>query len=71
MKWIECDNTNKLPVGEWLVKIDRERDPYHIAVVTKQTADGHKMIIIGNHFDFDMGKLIAYTDFERYEPTKG
>lgn len=68
MKWIACDDYKKLPVGEWLVKIDVIREPYHIAFVTEETGDGHKMVTVGGHFSFDMGNLIAYSAFERYEP---
>lgn len=68
MKWIACDDYKELPVGDWLVKIDKDRKPYNIAVVTEGTSDGHKMIIVGNNFSWDMGDLIAYSAFERYEP---
>ena len=67
MKWIELDDYKKLPVGDWLVRIDKDRKPYHVASVTKNK-EGHKLIIVGSHFSFDMGALIAYTKFDRYEP---
>jgi hypothetical protein len=68
MEWIECDDYEKLPNGEWLVHIDKSRKPYHVAVVT-QNNDGHKIIIVGSHFSWDMDQLIAYTSFEPYEPS--
>ena len=67
MEWIECDDYKKLPFGDWLVRIDKDRKPYHVACVTENNS-GSKMIIVGNHFSFDMGQLIAYTSFEPYEP---
>lgn len=66
MNWIELDDYKKLPDGEWLVKIDDSRNEYHIASVSSKTGDGHKMVIVGSHFSFDRGKLIAYSAFERY-----
>ena len=66
--WIECDDWKSLPVGTWLVKIDKERKPYHIADVFLNTHND-KIIIVGGCFYFDMGKLIAYTCFEKYEPS--
>jgi hypothetical protein len=68
MEWIECDDYEKLPNGEWLVKIDDDEFPHVIAYVTDKTGDGHKMIIVNGHFSMDMGQLIAYTSFEPYEP---
>ena len=65
--WQECSDWKDLPEGDWLVKIDNGRKPYHIANVTTKTAHGHKMIIVGNHFHFDMGNIIAYSPFDRYE----
>ena len=67
MKWIECDNYEKLPIGEWLVKVEDDRHGYHVANVAKNSSD-QKLIIVGNHFDFDMQDLIAYSEFDRFEP---
>ena len=67
MKWIELDDYKKLPVGDWVVKVDDSRHKYHIANVTKNSG-GQKLIIVGNHFDFDMQDLIAYSEFDRFEP---
>ncbi|TNE83542.1 MAG: hypothetical protein EP323_00360 [Gammaproteobacteria bacterium] len=68
MAWIECHDWSDLPEGEWLVKITKVRNPYHIASATTKTGAGHKMIIVGNCFHFDMGEIVAYSPFVRYEP---
>lgn len=66
IKWIKCDAWKDLPVGTWLVRIAKEKSPYHIAeVILNEQKD--KIVIVGGSFYFDMGELLAYTDFERYE----
>ena len=65
-KWIKCDDYKKLPIGEWLVKINKDRNPYHIACVTENSG-GSKIVIVGSYFSWDRGDLIAYTAFEKYE----
>lgn len=67
MDWKKCDNWKDLPEGTWLTKMNSDYRPYNIAEVTTKTGDGHKMIIVGNHFHWDMGKLIAYTAFPEYD----
>lgn len=64
--WIPCTNWKDLPVGDWLVKVDKDRKPYHVANVFLNNA-GDKMIIAGGRFYFDVGELIGYADFSRYE----
>ena len=66
MDWIACDKWDDLPVGEWLVKISKDRKPYHIAVAS-ENRNSSRVVIVGNHFHFDMGDIIAYTGFDRYE----
>ena len=62
VSWIKCDSWEDLPVGTWLTKIDKERKPYNVAEVGKNS-QGDKIIIVGNHFSFDMGNIIAYAKF--------
>ena len=65
MKWKTCDNWDDLPEGSWLVKTGNIRRPYHIADM-KINPNGGKVVIVGNHFSWDMGKIIAYTPYEKY-----
>ena len=67
VSWIECDDWSKLPVGDWLVKINKDRKPYHVASVTKSDNNSSKIIVVGNHFSWDMGAVIAYADFNKFE----
>lgn len=64
--WIPCTDWESLPDGAWLVKIDNERKPYHIANVATNTQKS-KIIIVGSCFHWDMRSIIAYTAFERYD----
>ncbi len=68
--WKECDKWEDLPDGTWLTKDDTERKPYNITTVTSKTGDGHKMVIVGNQFSWDIGKLIAYVAFQKYDGRK-
>ena len=67
MRWEPLNDWKKLPEGDWLVKITKDRKPYHVASVSRNTGDGHKIIIVGNHFHWDMGDLIAYSPFAPYD----
>ena len=60
-EWVPCNKWNELPVGTWLVKVDRDSDKYHIAY------SNLTITIVGGHFEFDMGNIVAYTGFEPYE----
>jgi hypothetical protein len=64
--WIPCTDYNELPLGAWIVKIDKDRKPYNIAVVSENDRK-QRIVIVGNHFSWDMGNLIAYSGFEPYE----
>lgn len=64
VRWIKCTNWDDLPDGEWLVKIENDRKPYHVAYAGGSHPS--RIIIVGNHFSFDMGNIIAYTGFEKY-----
>jgi urease beta subunit len=48
------------------VKINKERKPYNVAEVADR-GEGERIIIVGNHFHWDMGSLVAYTEFEPYD----
>lgn len=63
--WTPCDDWGLLPDGEWLVKVDNERKPYHVA--NAFTNPSGKIVIVGGMFSFDAGNLIAYSPFGRYE----
>ena len=60
--WVVCTSWDDLPMGTWLVKIGEK---YHVAQVTK-SASGVRLVVVGNHFSWDMGDVIAYYDFEKY-----
>ena len=64
--WTKCDDYEKLPAGDWLVKIDDDIHPYHIANVTVNKM-GSKLIIVGSYFAWDRGDLIAYTTIDTFE----
>lgn len=70
MCWMPCTAWKDLPIGSWLVKIDKDRKPYNVAEVSKN-AQGDRMVIVGNHFSWDMGDIIAYTPFGKYEDGLG
>ena len=65
MNWIICKSWDDLPEGEWLVKTNKDRKPYHVAEVSINPQS--RNVIVGNHFSWDMGDIIAYTAFDRYE----
>ena len=64
--WIDCDKWEDLPVGSWLVRIDKETMPYAVADVAENNS-GHKIIDVGGHFHWDMRKLIAYSNYVKYD----
>lgn len=64
MNWTPCSEWRDLPIGTWLVKIDDNKDPYHIAEVT--SPGGNKLIIAGGIFYRERKPVLAYTDFEPY-----
>ena len=64
-KWIPCSDWHKLPVGTWLVKIDCDDDPYHIAYVVIPI--NGKIIAVGYAYSFDVEGIIAYCAFDKYE----
>ena len=64
--WKPLSDWKDLPVGTWLVKINKDRKPYNVAEVSLNTT-GSKLIIVGNYFCWDMGDPVAYTSFEPYE----
>lgn len=64
--WIECNSWDDLPMGTSLVKIDKDREPYNVAEVAVNT-QGHKIVVVGNHFSFDMGRPLAYGLFNKFE----
>lgn len=68
-EWIPCNDWKELPEGTWLTKIDKDRKPYNIAEASKNV-NGVMIIIVGNHFSWDMGNIIAYKGFDKYEATK-
>lgn len=63
--WTPCNDWELLPDGEWLVKTSDAHTPYHVANV--RTNPSSKVVIVGGHFHFDMGGLVAYSPFGRYE----
>ena len=65
-EWIPCNDWKKLPEGIWLTKIDKDRSPYNVANVNK-TSSGSLIVIVGNYFSWDMGNIIAYKGFDKYE----
>ena len=65
--WIPLDDWKDLPIGTWLVKVKKDRKPYHVAHVN-ETSSGSKLLIVGNYFSWDMGEPIAYASFTPYEP---
>jgi hypothetical protein len=66
-EWTKCEVWKDIPVGTWIVKIKKDRKPYHIATVTKNDS-GEVMIIAGSCFHWDLGPLLAYSKFDPYEP---
>ena len=56
-KWTKVDGYNNLPVGDWLVQLNK---PYFHNVLA--VAHVHSNVtIVGGHFGFDTeGKVIAY-----------
>lgn len=58
-EWIEVDGAENMPMGKYLVTTQerggREKD-VHVAKVRKN------VIIVGQHFHFDMPKVVAYMD---------
>ena len=66
MCWKACTNWDDLPEGTWLVKIDKDRKPYNVAEVSVNR-DGQRLVIVGNHFSWDMGNILAYTPFEPFD----
>lgn len=64
--WIPLTDWKALPAGEWLVKVESDHREYHVATVTLNNS-GDKIIVAGGVFYFDIGKLIAYTSFIKYE----
>ena len=67
MNWISCKSWDDLPEGDWLVKIDKDRKPYHVAEVSINPHSHSRIVIVGNQFYWDMGDIVAYTAFDRYE----
>ena len=65
MRWVECASWDDLPDGDWLVKIDKDRRPYHVA--RKSSKNSTRTIIVGNHYSWDIGNIIAYADFDKYD----
>lgn len=65
LNWIECNDWKDLPVGTWLTKNDKERKTYNVAECLENSA-GDKIIIVGNHFHWDMGEILAYAAFNEY-----
>lgn len=63
--WVQCTDWKALPEGSWIVKVDKERKPYYIANVFLNKS-GHKIITAGGCFYFDLGGLLGYSSFERY-----
>ena len=63
MPWIPCNSWEDLPRGVFLVKTDNVRNPYQVA-----DARNKNIVLVGNHFVWDSGSLIAYREFEPYEP---
>lgn len=63
--WTPCNDWEALPDGDWLVKIDNAREPYHVA--NAFTNPNCRVIIVGGMFHFDAGNIIAYAPFGRYE----
>lgn len=70
-EWIPCTDWKELPEGVWIVKIDKDRKPYHIADVFVNKDTKSRIIIVGGNFYFDMGKILAYSSFNTYEEEKG
>ena len=68
-RWIECNDWDKLPEGTFLVKIDKDRNPYNVAECSKNN-QGSRIIIVGKYFHWDIGDIVAYTEFEPFEKDK-
>ena len=65
LNWISCKSWDDLPEGEWLVKISKDRKPYQVAEVSIHPQS--RIVIVGNNFSWDIGDIVAYTAFDRYE----
>lgn len=61
LNWIECNNWDDLPVGEFIVRLDKDRSSHHAA---RRSEDG--LIKVGHTFHFDHKGLIAYAEFNKY-----
>lgn len=55
-EWIQVSNSKEIPAGKWLVATINNNGEKQI-----ETCSAHKnIIIVGNHFDFDMPRVYAY-----------
>lgn len=62
-EWISVNGSKELPIGSWLVEVKDKRK----GRISRQVAVVHKnLIVIGNHFDFDMRPVISYYSIEVY-----
>lgn len=57
--WIKCESYDDLPDGQWLVRVDSERSPFHVAYVSANDR-GSRLVIVGNYFSWDAKTIIEY-----------
>jgi hypothetical protein len=61
-KWIKVNGVKEMPIGNWLVKLEREWVGLDMVV-----AHIHPNIsTVGGNFSFDMPKVIAYHELPEY-----
>lgn len=55
-KWIPVQSYKDVPEGNWLVKIEDDRNPFHVANIHPN------ITTIGGCFYFDKKRVISYFD---------
>ncbi|WP_374063518.1 hypothetical protein AAHW26_09115 [Klebsiella quasipneumoniae subsp. similipneumoniae] len=62
MIWIPVNGVKSIPVGDWLVTTE-ERDGGGREVHVAKVRENYQTV--GNHFPFDMPKVIAYMELPK------
>jgi len=68
LDWVDCDNWDDLPEGQWIVKlvVGRSTREYQVATVKTNTRNS-RFVIVGHGFSFDAGQIEAYAAFIPYK----
>ena len=54
--WIEVKSHRDVPIGNWVVQLERESHGCDIAIMKKM----ENITLIGDHFAFDHSKVLRY-----------